>query len=147
MKYDVSVRVWGYVTATVEAESDEEAKRLAAEAVSEMDFGTLRDIEWEPTHSGKSAEPDDTYTIEILWARVYDDHTGVVHKEIISGDDLCELKSRIVPVVRESMKKQGYSVAGRVFVEATTELNSVWLERDEAEVVFNEDGTYTISHD
>lgn len=45
MKYDVSVRVWGCVTATVEAENDDIAKRMAAEAVGEMDFGVLRDIE------------------------------------------------------------------------------------------------------
>lgn len=146
MKYDVSVRVWGYVTATVEADNGDIAKHMAAEAVGEMDFGALRDIEWEPTHLEASKESAAEYTIEILWARVYEDHTDAVYKEFISGSDLYELKAKIIPTVWESMKKQGCP-ADRVYIEATTELNSVWLERDEVEVVFNKDGTYTVSHD
>lgn len=86
------------------------------------------------------------YTIEILWVRAYENHTGVTHKELISGGDLYELKAQIIPTVWESMKKQGCP-ADCVYIEATTELNSVWLERDEAEVIFNKDGTYTVSHD
>lgn len=41
MKYAVSMRVRGYYTVEVEAESLEEAKKLAEQAWSEVDFGEL----------------------------------------------------------------------------------------------------------
>jgi hypothetical protein len=51
MKYVVCVRVDGYVSVPVEAEDEAAAKSVAANEVGEMDFGALRDIEWEPIHA------------------------------------------------------------------------------------------------
>jgi hypothetical protein len=50
MKYIVTVRVDGYVSVPIDAENEDAAKHLAAEEVGEMDFGALKDIEWEPLH-------------------------------------------------------------------------------------------------
>lgn len=47
MKYEVTVRVNGRVTYTVDAESPEEAVTKANELTSEEDFGALEDIDWE----------------------------------------------------------------------------------------------------
>lgn len=51
MKYIVTVRVDGYISVPVDAENEDAAKHIAAEEVGEMDFGELRDIEWEPLHA------------------------------------------------------------------------------------------------
>ena len=56
MKYIVTVRVDGYVSVPVDAENEDAAKHIAAEEVGEMDFGILRDIEWEPLHAFSNQE-------------------------------------------------------------------------------------------
>ena len=46
MEYTVVVSVRGSVCLNIEAESKEEAKRIADEHVFEMDFNELEDIDW-----------------------------------------------------------------------------------------------------
>lgn len=46
MEYTVVVSVRGSVCLNIEAESKEEAKRIADENVCDMDFGALEDIDW-----------------------------------------------------------------------------------------------------
>ena len=45
-EFNVTVKVWGYVTVNVEANSHAEAGKIASEKVSNMDFGPLHDIDW-----------------------------------------------------------------------------------------------------
>lgn len=52
MKHYVNFKVYGYISVVVEADDFEEAKDIASNEVSEMDFGSLENIEWE----AKSAE-------------------------------------------------------------------------------------------
>ena len=52
MKYFVNCEVWGYISVEVDAKDYEEAKDIACEVVSNMDFGSLENIEW----AAKSAE-------------------------------------------------------------------------------------------
>lgn len=47
-EFCIPVRVTGKVELTIEAKTPEEAQELANDKVSEMDFGELEDIEWEP---------------------------------------------------------------------------------------------------
>ena len=46
MEYTAVVSVRGSVCLNIEAESKEEAKRIADEHVCEMDFNELEDIDW-----------------------------------------------------------------------------------------------------
>lgn len=47
MKYTVAVSVRGSVYLTVEAENENEARRIADEEVSDMDFNALENIDWD----------------------------------------------------------------------------------------------------
>lgn len=45
--YEMTASVTGYVRLSVEAESEEAAKEIFNDHVSDMDFGPLYDIDWE----------------------------------------------------------------------------------------------------
>lgn len=47
MKYNVAVRVSGFVSVEVEASSMDVAKQIANDEVCDMDFGSLQNIDWE----------------------------------------------------------------------------------------------------
>lgn len=47
VKHYVDFEVWGYISVPVEADNFDEAKDIACEEVSNMDFGCLENVEWE----------------------------------------------------------------------------------------------------
>lgn len=61
MKYTVSMRVRGYYSVDVEAESLEEAKKLGEQAWSEADFGELECIDGEAYSASKEDSSEEYY--------------------------------------------------------------------------------------
>lgn len=53
-KYVVTARVNGRVRIEVEADNEDEAQNLANDAISEMDFGELEDIDWETVYTSET---------------------------------------------------------------------------------------------
>lgn len=54
--YVVNVKVEGSVKLWIDAEDFDDAYDQAVECVGEMDFGPLRNIEWEPVNASSGKE-------------------------------------------------------------------------------------------